>query len=173
MPTVQWAGQRLTPACRTEVTGIDARVVAWPLRQRPGSAGLHSPAPPLQAHVRARAPRSHGLFPCALVPLCPCALVPLCMSVCSRLLDFTRAPRSTGAAQNAADTLRRISSKLPCCLIATSRRSVAAARPQVPRSNPVSFFLRMLLGSTAGFYYTLVPIYMWIKNLIFPKSWAI
>ena len=75
MPTVQWAGQRLTPACRTEVTGIDARVVAWPLRQRPGSAGLHSPAPPLQAHVRARAPRSHGLFPCALVPLCPCALV--------------------------------------------------------------------------------------------------
>lgn len=43
----------------------------------------------------------------------------------------------------------------------------------VPKSNPFSFLLRLILGTTAGFYYTLVPIYMWIKNLIFPKSWAI
>lgn len=43
----------------------------------------------------------------------------------------------------------------------------------VPKSNPLSFLLRLILGTTAGFYYTLVPIYMWIKNLIFPKSWAI
>jgi MPBQ/MSBQ methyltransferase len=43
----------------------------------------------------------------------------------------------------------------------------------VPKQNPLSFLLRLFLGTTAGFYYTLVPIYMWIKNLAVPKSWAI
>jgi len=42
-----------------------------------------------------------------------------------------------------------------------------------PRSSPLSFVLRVILGSAAGFYYTIVPIYMWIKNLLLPKSWAI
>jgi MPBQ/MSBQ methyltransferase len=44
---------------------------------------------------------------------------------------------------------------------------------QKPRSNPLSFVMRLILGSAAGFYYTIVPIYMWIKNLLLPKSWAI
>lgn len=39
--------------------------------------------------------------------------------------------------------------------------------------NPFKFAWRFLLGSLAGTYYVLVPIYMWLKNLIFPKSWAI
>lgn len=37
--------------------------------------------------------------------------------------------------------------------------------------NPFSFLLRFLLGSAAGFYYFLVPVYMWIKDKIFPKNW--
>ena len=32
---------------------------------------------------------------------------------------------------------------------------------------------RVVLGSLAGFYYFVLPWYMWLKNLIFPKSWAI
>ncbi|KAK9810487.1 hypothetical protein WJX72_011442 [[Myrmecia] bisecta] len=36
--------------------------------------------------------------------------------------------------------------------------------------NPVSFLFRLLLGSLAGSYYFLLPIYMWIKNLIWPKN---
>ncbi|KAK9841313.1 hypothetical protein WJX74_003696 [Apatococcus lobatus] len=38
------------------------------------------------------------------------------------------------------------------------------------RGNPLTFPLRLLLGSLAGFYYFLLPVYMWIKNLIWPKS---
>ncbi|KAF6255464.1 plant-type MPBQ/MSBQ methyltransferase [Scenedesmus sp. NREL 46B-D3] len=36
--------------------------------------------------------------------------------------------------------------------------------------NPLSFLLRLLLGSTAGFYYFLVPIYMYLKHLVWPKN---
>ena len=38
-------------------------------------------------------------------------------------------------------------------------------------SNPVSFLLRLLLGTTAGFYYFVLPVYMYLKNLVWPKSW--
>lgn len=38
--------------------------------------------------------------------------------------------------------------------------------------NPLSFLLGMLLGCVGGFYYTLVPIYMYLKNAIWPKDWA-
>ncbi len=38
-------------------------------------------------------------------------------------------------------------------------------------SNPLSFLLRLLLGTSAGFYYFLVPVYMYIKNAVWPKSW--
>ncbi len=38
-------------------------------------------------------------------------------------------------------------------------------------SNPLSFLLRLILGTTAGFYYFCVPVYMYLKNLIWPKSW--
>lgn len=34
------------------------------------------------------------------------------------------------------------------------------------RTNMVMFLLRLILGSLAGFYFFLVPVYMWIKNKI-------
>lgn len=37
-------------------------------------------------------------------------------------------------------------------------------------SNPLHFALRLALGTAAGFYYFLVPVYMWLKNLIVPKG---
>lgn len=37
-------------------------------------------------------------------------------------------------------------------------------------SNPFSFLFRLLLGTAAGFYYFLVPIYMYLKNLVWPKD---
>ena len=30
---------------------------------------------------------------------------------------------------------------------------------------------RVLLGSAAGFYYFVLPVYMWLKNLVWPKGW--
>ena len=32
------------------------------------------------------------------------------------------------------------------------------------------FLLRLLLGSTAGFYYFVLPVYMWIKDKVWPRS---
>lgn len=40
------------------------------------------------------------------------------------------------------------------------------------KSNPFSFLARLLLGSLAGFYYFLLPCYMWLKNLVWPKNAA-
>lgn len=37
-------------------------------------------------------------------------------------------------------------------------------------SNPFTFVARLLLGTAAGGYYFLLPIYMWLKNLIWPRS---
>lgn len=37
-------------------------------------------------------------------------------------------------------------------------------------SNPLSLLLRLVFGTIAGFYYFVLPIYMWVKNLIWPKS---
>ncbi|KAL9683800.1 hypothetical protein QQ045_021226 [Rhodiola kirilowii] len=36
--------------------------------------------------------------------------------------------------------------------------------------NPFVFLLRFVLGATAGGYYVLVPIYMWLKDQIVPKD---
>lgn len=36
--------------------------------------------------------------------------------------------------------------------------------------NPLVFLFRLILGATAGAYYVLVPIYMWIKDQIVPKG---
>ena len=36
--------------------------------------------------------------------------------------------------------------------------------------NPLMFLLRLLLGSTAGFYYFVLPVYMWIKDKVWPRS---
>jgi len=30
---------------------------------------------------------------------------------------------------------------------------------------------RVVLGSAAGFYYFVLPVYMWLKNLVWPKAW--
>ena len=44
-------------------------------------------------------------------------------------------------------------------------------REDGPRSkNPLLFLLRFTLGTTAGFYYFILPWYMWLKNLIWPKN---
>jgi MPBQ/MSBQ methyltransferase len=37
-------------------------------------------------------------------------------------------------------------------------------------TNPILFLLRLLLGSVAGFYFVLVPAYMWIKDKIWPRN---
>ncbi|XP_078442056.1 S-adenosyl-L-methionine-dependent methyltransferases superfamily protein [Wolffia australiana] len=39
--------------------------------------------------------------------------------------------------------------------------------------NPISFLFRFLLGTIAAAYYVLVPIYMWLKDQIFPKGMPI
>ncbi|CAA6667217.1 unnamed protein product [Spirodela intermedia] len=39
--------------------------------------------------------------------------------------------------------------------------------------NPLSFFLRFLIGTIAAAYYVLVPIYMWLKDQIIPKGMPI
>ncbi|KAK9057344.1 hypothetical protein SSX86_022179 [Deinandra increscens subsp. villosa] len=36
--------------------------------------------------------------------------------------------------------------------------------------NPFVFLLRFLLGASAGIYYVLVPVYMWLKDQIVPKG---
>lgn len=41
-----------------------------------------------------------------------------------------------------------------------------------PSGSPLQFALRAFLGTAAGAYYFIVPIYMWLKNLIWPKDWA-
>jgi MPBQ/MSBQ methyltransferase len=38
-------------------------------------------------------------------------------------------------------------------------------------SNPITFAVRMALGVAAGFYYFVLPIYMYLKNLVWPKNW--
>ena len=37
-------------------------------------------------------------------------------------------------------------------------------------TNPISFLFRLVLGTTAGFYYFVLPVYMWLKNLVWPKT---
>jgi MPBQ/MSBQ methyltransferase len=37
-------------------------------------------------------------------------------------------------------------------------------------SSPAAFLARLLLGTTAGFYYFLLPVYMWLKNAVWPRS---
>lgn len=37
-------------------------------------------------------------------------------------------------------------------------------------SNIFSFLFRLIIGSLAGFYYFVLPVYMWLKNLVWPKN---
>lgn len=41
------------------------------------------------------------------------------------------------------------------------------------KESPFAFLTRLILGSLAGLYYVLVPIYMWLKNLVVPKGMPI
>ncbi|KAL4535690.1 hypothetical protein Ndes2437B_g06408 [Nannochloris sp. 'desiccata'] len=45
-----------------------------------------------------------------------------------------------------------------------------AERSEKMNTNPVAFLARLVLGTTAGFYYFVLPVYMWFKNLIWPKT---
>jgi MPBQ/MSBQ methyltransferase len=38
------------------------------------------------------------------------------------------------------------------------------------KGNPLSFLFRLLLGTAAGFYYFVLPIYMYLKHLVWPKN---
>ena len=40
-----------------------------------------------------------------------------------------------------------------------------------PRRNPLAFLARVIIGTIGGAWYFIVPVYMWLKNLIWPKSW--
>lgn len=46
-------------------------------------------------------------------------------------------------------------------------QEVSSAKP----TNPFVFLLRLLLGTTAGFYYFCLPVYMYLKHLVWPKNW--
>lgn len=36
--------------------------------------------------------------------------------------------------------------------------------------NPIGFLTRLVFGTVAGFYFFVLPIYMWVKNLLWPKN---
>ena len=36
--------------------------------------------------------------------------------------------------------------------------------------NPFAFLGRFVLGTLAGGYYCVLPIYMWLKNLVWPRG---
>jgi MPBQ/MSBQ methyltransferase len=37
-------------------------------------------------------------------------------------------------------------------------------------TNPLTFLARLVLGTAAGFYYFVLPVYFWLKNLVWPRS---
>ena len=47
---------------------------------------------------------------------------------------------------------------------------VKQEKSEALNTNPLAFLLRLVLGTTAGFYYFLLPVYMWLKNLVWPKT---
>jgi MPBQ/MSBQ methyltransferase len=50
--------------------------------------------------------------------------------------------------------------------------AVAEIGKRAARRNPLAVAVRVVLGSLAGFYYFVLPVYMWLKNLVWPKGWA-
>ncbi|KAJ9512537.1 hypothetical protein QJQ45_018959 [Haematococcus lacustris] len=38
-------------------------------------------------------------------------------------------------------------------------------------TNPISFLFRLMLGTAAGFWYFILPVYFYLKNLVWPKNW--
>lgn len=37
--------------------------------------------------------------------------------------------------------------------------------------NPLSFAWRFVVGTVASLWFVIIPIYMWLKDLVLPKSW--
>jgi len=66
------------------------------------------------------------------------------------------------------------------CSVTGVKRKAGASPLELPEkpaesrtelnSNFFKVMLRLLLGTAAGFYYFVLPIYMWLKNLVWPKS---
>ena len=50
--------------------------------------------------------------------------------------------------------------------------SPATAKGKGGLVGALSTAARVVLGSTAGFYYFVLPVYMFLKNLVWPKGWA-
>jgi MPBQ/MSBQ methyltransferase len=38
------------------------------------------------------------------------------------------------------------------------------------KTNPLMFVVRLLLGTLAGAYFFVIPIYMWIKDKVWPRG---
>jgi len=51
-----------------------------------------------------------------------------------------------------------------------SPASAAAAQSSRGLGGALSTAARVVLGSLAGFYYFVLPVYMWLKNLVWPKG---
>lgn len=46
----------------------------------------------------------------------------------------------------------------------------APAPAPTPKRNPVATLARVIAGSAAGFWYFVLPVYFWLKNLVWPRS---
>lgn len=74
--------------------------------------------------------------------------------------------------------VRRHGLIMGCSVTGVKRKAGASPLELAPKSerseamntNPLAFVARLVLGSAAGFYYFLLPVYMWLKNLVWPKS---
>jgi len=146
------------------------RAHAWqqahrrPARGRQGSAGRRASPPVGAARFPVAAARALGGAPGAA-------------------LGFTgRAARRAGRPAAAPQALRR------ACGAPSRRLTWHAARaarqagdsplqlgPKLEASgkssgNPLAFLGRFVLGTLAGGYFFLLPIYMWLKNLVWPRG---
>jgi len=65
-----------------------------------------------------------------------------------------------------------------CSVTGVKKRGGAAAMELPPKSerseelntNPFAFLVRLILGSIAGFYYFMLPVYMWVKHALWPRT---
>lgn len=64
--------------------------------------------------------------------------------------------------------------ELACDVVPQAGDSPLQMGPKVESSgstnNPFAFLFRLIIGTLAGSYYFLLPIYMWLKNLVWPRN---
>lgn len=53
---------------------------------------------------------------------------------------------------------------------AGKRVPAATPAPAAPSRNPLALLARVVAGSAAGFWYFLLPVYFWLKNLVWPRT---